>query len=196
MTQEAVPFNEISGTRIGFLADTHCREAGDLPQSVLDAFAGVDLIVHLGDIGNQGILDRLAAVAPVLATRNPRGDQLDEDGRIADRNRVLSLGGVSVGVTFELVNGLEVKPEPGKLPLPEGTKVSQVSEESFGRPVDVVAFGGTHMELQETRDGVLLFNPGSPTLPAGRMGQPGTVAILQVSAGRPSVEIIELSNHA
>ena len=54
--------------RIGFLADTHSRKAdgSDLPQQALDAFAGVDLIVHLGDIGQKGILERLGEVAPVL----------------------------------------------------------------------------------------------------------------------------------
>src|SRR5262245_28535504 len=58
----------IAPRRVGFLADTHSNKAdgSDLPDPVLEAFAGVDLVVHLGDIGRKGILDRLLEVAPVL----------------------------------------------------------------------------------------------------------------------------------
>src|SRR5215470_15183948 len=58
-----------AAARIGLIADTHGRrdDGSDLPDAVLQAFAGVDLIVHCGDIGNPGILNRLETVAPVLA---------------------------------------------------------------------------------------------------------------------------------
>ena len=47
--------------RIGVVADTHVGEwTAELPQSVLDAFAGVDLILHAGDITDTSVLDRLA----------------------------------------------------------------------------------------------------------------------------------------
>ena len=69
--------------KIGVIADTHgCREDGsDLPEQVLDAFAGVDLIVHCGDIGNLAILDRLETVAPVLALRG-EADPPTADARV------------------------------------------------------------------------------------------------------------------
>src|SRR4029453_4839984 len=59
--------------RVGFLADTHSAKAdgSDLPDEVLAGVAGVDLVVHLGDIGRKGILDRLLGIAPVLV---PVGD--------------------------------------------------------------------------------------------------------------------------
>ena len=190
----AVPYDKVNGTRIGFLADTHVRQedGSDLPQQVLDAFQGVDLIVHLGDMGQAGVLDRLSTVAPVLATRNARMDPTDGGERIAEGNRVLEMGGVKVGATFELASGLETKPQPGKLPLSEGTVDSYISS-AFGQLVDVVAFGGTHMELEEERDGVLFFNPGSPTIPMTRpKGSLGTVAILDLSGDKPAVHIVSL----
>ena len=50
--------------RIGVIADNHSRtsDGADLPQPVLEAFTGVDLIVHCGDAGSWGTLDRLASV--------------------------------------------------------------------------------------------------------------------------------------
>lgn len=49
--------------RIGFMADTHVKTAADLPAEALRAFAGADLIIHCGHIGNIELLDRLQEVA-------------------------------------------------------------------------------------------------------------------------------------
>jgi predicted phosphodiesterase len=64
----------------------------------------------------------------------------------------------------------------------------------FGEAVTVVAFGGTHRAMHWEGDGVLWFNPGSPNLPSDKQGHDdlGSVAVLEVSDGKPSVEIIRL----
>ena len=49
--------------RIGVLSDTH----GRLDPLVLQQFAGVDHIIHAGDVMDDGILAALADVAPVTA---------------------------------------------------------------------------------------------------------------------------------
>jgi predicted phosphodiesterase len=51
--------------RIGIIADTH----GLLRPQAMQALAGVDVILHAGDIGDPGILDRLAALAPLHTLR-------------------------------------------------------------------------------------------------------------------------------
>jgi hypothetical protein len=189
-----LPHDTIPGTTIGFIADTHVRmdDGSDLPDEVLHAFQGVDLIVHLGDMGHIGVLDRLATVAPVLATRNVRADPQGEDTRIAELNRIVEMNGVRIGSTFEIADGLANRPPPGVMPPFEGS-VHDLAHSLFGGPVDVIAFGGTHADLQEQRDGVLFFNPGSPTLSATRpRGDLGTVAILDVSGPAPSVRIVSL----
>src|SRR3990172_875147 len=56
---------EKSGCLIGVLSDTH----GLLDQRVLSAFAGVDHIIHAGDVGGPEVLRELAALAPVTAVR-------------------------------------------------------------------------------------------------------------------------------
>src|SRR5262245_49027502 len=88
------------GARIGVLADTHCEPSGRrLPAAVFDAFAGVRLILHLGDCGNPGALDELARHAPVLATRG--GDDVAQDPRYAGE-RVIEVGGLVIGALFDL----------------------------------------------------------------------------------------------
>ena len=47
--------------RLGVIADTH----GLLRPEVFEVFAGVDHIIHAGDIGPLDILTELEAIAPV-----------------------------------------------------------------------------------------------------------------------------------
>ena len=48
---------------IGLVSDTH----GQLRAGVHAAFAGVEMILHAGDVGGQEILDELRMIAPVKA---------------------------------------------------------------------------------------------------------------------------------
>src|SRR5205085_425347 len=48
---------------VGLISDTH----GLLRPSVHDALAGVELILHAGDVGGSEILQELALIAPVEA---------------------------------------------------------------------------------------------------------------------------------
>jgi len=48
---------------IGLVSDTH----GELKAGVHAAFAGVELILHAGDVGGIAILDELRMIAPVKA---------------------------------------------------------------------------------------------------------------------------------
>ena len=56
--------------RIGLISDTHIPEAGpDMPAQVYEAFRGVDLILHAGDMHIIDVLDWLEGIAPVLGAR-------------------------------------------------------------------------------------------------------------------------------
>lgn len=57
-------------TRIGLISDTH----GKLRSEVFEAFAGVDLILHAGDIGDLDIITELQAIAPVHAVHGNTDD--------------------------------------------------------------------------------------------------------------------------
>jgi putative phosphoesterase len=185
--------------KIGFLADTHSRkpDGSDLPDQVLKAFKGTDLIVHLGDIGRHGILDRLGEIAPVMIPDGEGKGYVPAGGRgTAEPVKVIESGGVRVGLTFNLA-------QPDKKIAVDGTTVDfgdkplgDLLNRRFKQEVDVVAFGGTHMQHQEMHEGILFFNPGSPTLPSDKQGDNdlGSVAILDVGAKKPTVKLIRLTS--
>ena len=62
--------------RIGLISDTHVPEAGEqLPGEVFDLLAGVDMVMHAGDMHIIDVLDWLEVIAPVVGARgNGDGD--------------------------------------------------------------------------------------------------------------------------
>ena len=57
-------------TKIGLIADTHIPEArATLWPQVYEAFAGVERILHGGDVHDLALLDELEKVAPVYCAR-------------------------------------------------------------------------------------------------------------------------------
>jgi len=195
----------VDARRIGFLSDTHTQAAdgSDLPAELLTAFEGVDLIVHLGHVGHPGALDRLEAIAPVLAVQTPLDDKLFGDrladeaarGRTAGRTRVIEAGGLRIGLVHDFnTGGVEVPLVDSRhLAFPDAP-MTEILISKFGMPVDVVACANTHIEMVVYRQGVLVINPGSPNLPGGRRkGGLGTAAILVVESGAAELEIIDLA---
>ena len=185
MTQAAIPVDRVVAGRIGLVADTHSvrPDGSDLPDAVLAALRGVDLIVHLGDMGAVGALDRFASVAPVLATRGAHA--MGEDPRIAQNRRVVEAGGHTIGALFDLGAADSSFRIGEALELPPGP-LNPLLQALFGRFVNVVAFAATHRPIVLHHEEVLFVNPGSPNLPAEG---PGTVAIIDVSGPEPQVEI-------
>ena len=119
---------------IGVISDTH----GLLRAEALAALRGSEHIIHAGDVGAPEILDELSATAPVTAVRG----NVDKGAwaRKLPETEVVELGGISVYVLHDLAQ-LDLKPEAA------GFKV--------------VISGHSHVPKQETREGVLYFNPGS-----------------------------------
>jgi putative phosphoesterase len=154
--------------RIGLISDTH----GFLDPQVADHFAGVDHIVHAGDIGWPSLLRELEAVAPVTAVAG------NTDNHPAwQATEVLEVGARRI-----LVHHIV---EPRRLRDDLRRRIERV------RP-DVVVFGHTHTPAHEVIDRVLYVNPGSAA--QGRSGQPRSVAILHWTAEAPemAVEFITL----
>jgi len=148
---------------IGVISDTH----GLLRAEALAALRGSDYIIHAGDIGDSAILQELGKIAPVTAIRG----NVDREGwaKKIPATNVLELGGISIYVLHNLAE-LDLKPEAA----------------GFA----VVVYGHSHVAKQETRNGVLYFNPGS----AGprRFRLPVTIGRLKVKGGKVSGEIVEI----
>ncbi len=173
---------------IGLLSDTHIAwPKQGLPAQIKDAFRGVELILHAGDIWISWVLNELEAIAPVLAARGD--DDLEEDiggdTRITKRP-VLSVEGLTIWVTH-------IKPRYGLINPKESPYTSMFnrqSQEPEDSP-DVVVFGHTHFAEIENYKGTLLVCPGSPTLPS-YIPKLGTVGLLTVKAGHAEARIVQL----
>lgn len=152
---------------IGLISDTH----GLLRPRVHEALAGVELILHAGDVGGQEILDELALIAPVRAVFG-NTDPPDSPGLSDDI--LVTVGAVSIHVS----HGHELgSPTPVKL------------AERYG--ADVVVYGHTHKQLVTQIGGRLVINPGA----AGprRFNLRPSVARLTISERKAEVKIVELS---
>jgi putative phosphoesterase len=147
--------------RIGVVADTHVGEwVAELPDAVLAALAGVDVILHSGDITDLSLLDRLATVAPVVAVQ---GDHDRAAGIVLPRSRVVEIAGYRIGLThgrrwraIELAGAL-VSLALGR-PVLMG--FHRALRRRFGQ-VDAVVFGHLHLPCTRWIGGVLFFSPGA-----------------------------------
>ncbi|SPF56760.1 putative enzyme [Candidatus Desulfosporosinus infrequens] len=131
--------------RIAVLSDTHLRVGKSLPHFVWEHLTQIDMILHAGDLTHMGLLDELASIAPVRAVR---GNCDGWDVPLPDRD-IIECEAWRIG----LVHG-----NVGKGNTPERA-FAQFKDLS----VDLVVFGHSHTPFMEWRDGILLFNPGSPT---------------------------------
>jgi putative phosphoesterase len=150
--------------RIGVVSDTH----GLFRPEVAKALKGVERILHLGDVGDPSVLDKLGKIAPVTAVRgntDREGPQnkLPETEVVLIRDRyVYMLHDLSL---------LHLDPAAGNFAA--------------------VLFGHTHVPNFDYRKGVLYFNPGS--CGPRRFKLPVTVGILKANKkGEFKAKIIKL----
>lgn len=165
--------------RIGLITDTHQpMGAQELYPEIHEAFAGVDLIMHGGDIVLPKVLDWLEAIAPVVAARGNNDIGFD-DPRMEDVQR-LEFDGLRVAMVHDM--------EPEDQPI-------EVLRDRYldGVDADVMVTGDTHFERMDFRDGVLQINSGSPTLPHHWSYRLGTVGLLEIEGGAvTSARIVRL----
>jgi putative phosphoesterase len=147
-------------TLIGVLSDTHDH----LYPSVKELLAGVDHIIHAGDVCCPGLLSELRGIAPLTVVRGncDAGAWAESLPGRAD----LEVAGLQIAVAH--IGGRLREEAARRGPGPQG--------------VDIVVFGHSHQSLIESKNGVLFLNPGS----AGpcRYGRPRTMAFLRINPVR------------
>lgn len=152
---------------VGLISDTH----GLVRPEVHEALAGVELILHAGDVGGDAVLDELALIAPVLAVYG--NTDMPDDPRLS-REIERTVAGVRIHVS----HGHELgSPTPERL---------------LGRyAADVIVYGHTHKALIARADRRLVVNPGA----AGprRFNLMPSVARLELGRGEPEVNFVELA---
>ncbi|HEY2694387.1 MAG TPA: metallophosphoesterase family protein [Pseudonocardiaceae bacterium] len=161
--------------RVVVLSDTHApRRWKACPPRVAERLRGAELILHAGDVCVPGVLDELADYAPVRAVCG-NNDGPDVVAWGAPETLELNIAGLSVAMIHD--SGLP----PGR--------TARMRRRFPG--ADLVVFGHSHIPLDQTGDGVRIFNPGSPT---DRRRQPhGTIGLLDIADGRLTrAEIVEV----
>lgn len=148
------------------LSDTHApRRWHGCPPRVAEYLRDADLILHAGDVCTADVLDELSAYAPVRAVLG------NNDGPD------VAQWGAPVEARFEL-SGL-----PVAMIHDAGAATGRIARMRRRFPgARLVVFGHSHIPLDESGEGLRIFNPGSPT---DRRRQPqGTIGVLDIDAGR------------
>jgi putative phosphoesterase len=151
---------------VGLVSDTHSL----VRPEIFAGLAGVDLILHAGDVGGRSVLGELAVIAPVKAVYGNTDVPGDPNLKA---ELALDVNGLSVHVS----HGHELgSPTPEKL-------LARYA-------ADVIVFGHTHRPLVERSGARLVINPGA----AGprRFNLKPSVARMTVENGRAEVEIVWL----
>jgi phosphoesterase, MJ0936 family len=136
--------------KLGIVSDTHMpRMAKSLPDPLVHAFRKVDAILHAGDWTDLRILEQLERLAPVhgVAGNNDGSEIVKKFGL----RKILRFGGAAIG----LVHG---HGEGGRTAT-EARALRAFQNES----VNAIVYGHSHLPVLKRVNGVLVFNPGSPT---------------------------------
>jgi len=152
--------------KVVVLADTHApRRWRSCPPRVAGHLRGADLILHAGDVCTAGVLDELAAYAPVLAVRG-NNDGPDVAAWGARDTLETDLGGLRLAMIHD-----------------SGPKAGRAARLRHRFPsADLVVFGHSHIPLDQVAGGQRILNPGSPT---DKRGAPhGTLGVLEIDGGR------------
>lgn len=128
--------------RIGLISDTHSEWHPAIPE----IFAGVNVILHAGDVGDLSILQRLESLAPVYAVRG-NCDHRHELMHLP-RSRIIEIADLRIG----LAHG-------DQYPFDE-------LEEALARcyreqNVHAVVYGHTHRPLHTLIGRLVVINPGA-----------------------------------
>ncbi|WHZ24052.1 MAG: hypothetical protein OJF47_003164 [Nitrospira sp.] len=126
--------------RIEVVSDTH----GLFDRALLRHFAGVDHILHAGDIGKGEVIEQLERIAPVTAVSG-NVDGFEASGVPVEQ--VIELAGRRIALYHRLY-------EKGTLTRDGAGLLARTN------PV-ICVYGHSHQPKAEWREGVLLFNPGS-----------------------------------
>jgi uncharacterized protein len=137
---------------------------------LFDALAGVEMILHAGDVGPDAVLTELEVIAPVHAVFG----NTDRPGhpRLSDA-LTLDIDGVSIHVS----HGHEL-----------GSPTLEKLLAAY--PQRVIVYGHTHRQLITELDGRLVINPGAAG--ARRFDLVPSVARLTIENGGISVELVPL----
>lgn len=134
--------------KIGVISDTHIpKQAEQLPKELLDELAKFDFIIHAGDIEDLKTLKALQKINRVIAVSGNMDPKEVKDQ--LKQKEIINVDHHKIGV----IHGWG-----------DPHKIAQTVLAEFKKDgVQCIVFGHSHQAFNEVIDGVLMFNPGSPT---------------------------------
>lgn len=155
------------------MSDTHVPvTASDLPKQIYEEIGKVDMIIHAGDFIDMKLLERLKSLKEVKAVAGNMDPK--EIQNELKQKEILKIAGLKIG----LIHGYGA---PAEL-------LERVKKEFEG--VDAVIFGHSHTAMNMKKDGVLYFNPGSPTDKI--FASKNSYGILNINGKKIEGEIIDI----
>lgn len=141
------PQPSFSPVKVAVIADTHTHGLSrSIPAGAWPYLETADHILHAGDVTDPALLDELSALAPLTVVMG-NCDAGDVRAWGATDEASLELGGLRVCMNHD-----------------SGLARNRRARMSARWPrARVVVFGHSHLPCNDDADGLLLFNPGSPT---------------------------------
>ncbi len=159
--------------RILVISDTHIpRTANDLPKKIYDEIPNVDLIIHAGDFVEKGLYERLSDLKKIVAVCGNM-DAVSIQQQLKAKE-TLEIDKIRIGI----IHGFG----------PPRDLMTTVRKEF--KDVDAIIYGHSHASANVVKDGVLYFNPGTPTDKV--FATVNTYGILEVNGDKIEGRIIQI----
>ena len=158
--------------KIGVISDTHIPVMCDkLPGALKKHFKDVDMIIHAGDIVDQGCIDKLYDYCDNIIAVCGNMDCAQLQGTLPTK-KIIKAGKFTIGIThgWGPAHGI----------------TDRICNEF--KDVDIIIFGHTHKAMNEMKKNVLFFNPGSATC---MLSEHRSIGIIELN-GKINSKIIEI----
>ncbi|MGG1879130.1 MULTISPECIES: metallophosphoesterase family protein [Paenibacillus] len=134
--------------KIIVISDTHLPiRARSLPEPLLKVLPGADLILHAGDWSDWSVYELLSRYAPVAGVAGNTDPPVIREK--LGLTRIVEADTYRIGLVHGHIGSRSTE---------------QNARSAFDQqPVDAIVFGHSHIPVHKRVDGILLFNPGSPT---------------------------------
>ena len=130
--------------KVGVISDTHIpNRAKEIPGKIIELFSDAALILHAGDIVDKSVIEELETIAKVEVVKG----NMDEPDIPFPVKKVLNVEAIRIG----LIHGFGS-------PFGIRNRIRKEFDE-----IDIIVYGHSHKPYNKTENGVLFFNPGTPT---------------------------------
>lgn len=162
--------------KIGIISDTHIPErASHIPDKILEDFRNTDMILHAGDLVEMSVLNILKNICSDVRAVRGNMDSVELKQKLLEK-QIIRVNNLRIG----LIHGYG---SPAKL-------IEAITEAFKAERPDIIIFGHSHYPINEKRQGVLYFNPGSPTDKI--FSAVNSYGILEIEENRVNAKIIKL----